>query len=142
MGFFERFRGSQPEEPKSFEPRILVPNFEKNEELETLLKEYVETSTRMFGITHDFGIDMNTDINSPKIQENEELKKYAEIYFAGLRRTEEIVNEHGDKLREYLKPYSELQNPPDSPFRVDSDEWDRWRMANTLANILKRKSQN
>ena len=140
MGFFERFRGGSKEEPEPFEHRILVPNFEQNEELEAIINEFEDSSTTMFGITHDYGIDMTTDINKAKIQESPDLKDAAERYFRANDRIKEIQQTYGDRLREYLKPYSELTQP--DHIRLDSGEWNRWRMANTLSNIQKRKSES
>ncbi len=133
MGFFERFRKvPQQEASKSVEPRVLVPNFEVNDELEALVNEYINASTTMFGITHDYGIDMTTDINKPKIQENADLKDATERYFAAQERMKEIKRDHADELREYLKPYIVLQNPPESPYQINMDDWNRLRVAEAM----------
>lgn len=130
MGFFERLK--EKETPKPPEEKLLVSGFEENEELERVLSEYINLSTTMFAITHDYGIDMNTDINSSKIKENQDLKDVTEKYFKILEQMSEIEKKYGERLREYLKPYMNLENPPENPFRTSLKEWDRLRTVKAL----------
>jgi hypothetical protein len=132
MGFFERFRPQQKEKPKvEQEKRELVPSFEQREELERLIEEYESASTKMFGITHDSGIDMNTDLNDPKIQDNPNLKSDAEEYFQAQAKMREIEENYGQTLREYLQPYAALENVSYS-HEMSWTEWNRWRVAKAL----------
>ena len=133
MEIFDRLRKKPVQETiKPLEKRILVPNFEVNEELESLIKEYADLSSTMFGITHDYGIDINTDINKHSIQTNTELKEAAGRYFKARDRAAEIRRDYKDRLREYLRPYMGLENPPGSSFGIRVDEWVRFRMAEAL----------
>ncbi len=136
MGFFERLKVNKKDEtPKSGQEQL--QNFEMNEELETTIREYADLGTTLIAITHDYGIDTTTEVNDPQVLKSPELQVALRKYNEAQRRIEEIERIHGDALREYLKPYTSLQDPPLSVERSPKEneiDMNRWKVARILSS--------
>lgn len=105
MSIFEKFLGGKKE-------KKLVPGFQEDPALEDIARQVNGMAQECIGLTMDGG--------------KEDLEKARAV----LKNT--VAGESGDKLRQYLKPYLEIEQLPKDALDVSKEEYVRWYAASVL----------
>lgn len=115
MGLLDFFRWG----PKKL---TLVPNFEKDYNLETLVMKYNMVRARVDILREKYQIEPDT--KSP--QSKEEIREYLQA----CTKRAKLIKMEGARLREYLQPYMSFKEIDDST--VHPVECARWKVAQDL----------
>ncbi|HLD61693.1 MAG TPA: hypothetical protein VI998_01840 [Patescibacteria group bacterium] len=124
---FERFfrkkiEGQKENVEQKYQPKFLVPEFQEDPEMESVIKEYIEILRARFGYMHD---GMMEEVNEADAK------------------AKTIEDKYGEKMRAYLRPYIEIGIEKIPAYNVPKSEHNRWQTASTLKAVDKRsKKQN